>query len=115
MRPVVAEGLSAPAVWVQDGEPLALLMRSVNVHIHTGDTRNYVIRVSQTLDLNPENAAQDGEPLALLMRGVNLYTGGHFDEYDATFFDYKVRACLWLLSVAATCIEQCKAAMLPAI
>ena len=36
---------------------------------------------------------QDGEPLALLMRGVNLYTGGHFDEYDATFFDYKVQAC----------------------
>jgi len=38
-----------------------------------------------------ERCAQAGEPLALLMRGVNLYTGGHYDEYDATFFDYKAR------------------------
>ncbi|KAK9846258.1 hypothetical protein WJX81_000204 [Elliptochloris bilobata] len=35
-------------------------------------------------------AGRDGEPLALLMRGVNLYTGGHFDEYDAIFFAYKI-------------------------
>lgn len=38
---------------------------------------------------------QDGEPLQLLMRGVNLYTGGHFDEYDTTFFDYKARPFPW--------------------
>lgn len=46
------------------------------------------------MTLNSCDGAQNGEPLALLMRGVNLYTGGHFDEYDATFFDYKVQACL---------------------
>ena len=49
------------------------------------------------------------------MRGVNLYTGGHFDEYDATFFDYKVRACLQLLRKAVACVKHRKVAMLPAI
>jgi hypothetical protein len=46
-------------------------------------------------DVSNMRCAQAGEPLALLMRGVNLYTGGHYDEYDATFFDYKARpACV---------------------
>ena len=85
-------------------------MRNMNVR----NSYCYVIRVSQTRNKNPKSAAQDGEPLALLMRGVNLYTGGHFDEYDATFFDYKVRACLWLLCMTVTCIKHCKAAILPA-
>ena len=49
------------------------------------------------------------------MRGVNLYTGGHFDEYDATFFDYKVWTCLQLVCTAAACVKHRKVAMLPAV
>lgn len=48
----------------------------------------------KTLSITLVCRGQDGEPLQLLMRGVNLYTGGHFDEYDATFFDYKARPFL---------------------
>ena len=54
------------------------------------------------LSLKCISLCQNGEPLALLMRGVNLYTGGHFDEYDATFFDYKVRPLVDLCKAVLT-------------
>lgn len=34
-------------------------------------------------------APQEGAPLVLDTLGANLWTGGHFDRYVATFYDYK--------------------------